>query len=483
MTRREFGGLLVLLLVVGAATAAPAWAQSDQERFERQLEQLRLETFAGPEAAPAGQRLLLDYGGYFLFDYLALDDSESEHHVLRQYTVLAYARLNFDDAHELFARARGGWRDFNDGDSFDGRGDERIDPDFDRLYYRFNLANYRAVHEGKVIADNVVVTAGRELVYWANGLTIAQVIDGGMLEASVGRASAHLVAGITPVRTVDFDSSRPEFDFHTRRGFFGGLLSYRLGAHQPYAYGLVQRDYNDDDERLLTGTITTEFEYDSEYFGLGSTGSIGDRMLYGVEFVYETGNSLSNGFRVEPPLLVQVPQTRDDIEAFAADFRLEYLFSGHRRTRVSTEVLLASGDDDRGDTSTTFRGNTPGTSDRAFNAFGLINTGLAQAPAVSNLMMFRAGVSTFPLADTVEFERLQVGLDVFLFGKLDKDAPIDEPTASRRYLAWEPDVFLNWQIMSDVTLAVRYGISFPSGEAFPLDDSRQFFSFSMSFAF
>ena len=479
MIGRHCGGLLCLLVV---GWAVPAWAQSDQERFERQLEQLRLETLAGPEAAPAGQRLLVDYGGYFLFDYLALDDSENEHHVLRQYTLLAYARLNFDGAHELFARARGGWRDFNEGDSFDGRGDERIDPDFDRLYYRFNLANYKAVHEGKVVTDNVVLTGGRELVYWANGLTVAQLIDGGMLEATVGRASAHLVAGVTPVRTVDFDPSRPEFDFHTRRGFFGGLLNFQLGAHQPYAYALVQRDYNED-ERLVTGTVTTEFEYNSNYFGVGATGNVGDRVLYGVEFVYETGDTLSNSFGVEGPILVQVPQTRDDVEAFAADFRVEYLFPGHRRTRVSTEVLLASGDDDRGDTSTTFGGNAPGTTDRAFNAFGLINTGLAQAPAVSNLMMLRCGVSTFPLGDTVEFQRLQVGLDVFLFGKFDKDAPIDEPTADQRYLAWEPDVFLNWQVMSDVTLAVRYGISFPDDGAFAIDDPRQFFSFSLSFAF
>ena len=170
--------------------------------------------------------------------------------------------------------------------------------------------------------------------------------------------------------------------------------------------------------------------------------------------------------------------------AFAADFRVEYLFPGHRRTRVSSEFLLASGDDDRSDTSTTFRGNAPGTTDRSFNAFGLINTGLAQAPAVSNLMMLRCGVSTFPLGDTMEFQRLQVGLDAFLFAKFDKDAPIGEPTtAGRRYLAWEPDVFLNWQFMSDVTLALRYGISFPSDEVFPFDDPRQFFSFSMSFAF
>src|SRR5215203_3056508 len=81
--------------------------QSDQERFERQLEQLRLETILGsPQEIPPPQRMLLDYGGYFLFDYLSLEDNQDEHPVLRQSSRLGSAGLNIGRAQEVFLRAR-----------------------------------------------------------------------------------------------------------------------------------------------------------------------------------------------------------------------------------------------------------------------------------------------------------------------------------------------------------------------------------------
>ena len=56
--------------------------------------------------------------------------------------------------------ARGGWRDFNGGDSFDGRGDERIDPELDRWYYKFDLQRHVAAYQGRQIDYNLVVKAG-----------------------------------------------------------------------------------------------------------------------------------------------------------------------------------------------------------------------------------------------------------------------------------------------------------------------------------
>jgi hypothetical protein len=81
------------------------------------------------------------------------------------------------------------------------------------------------------------------------------------------------------------------------------------------------------------------------------------------------------------------------------------------------------------------------------------------------------------------FRRMQLGADFFAFAKYDNDAPIDEPTGTERFLGWEPDVYLNWQITSDVTLALRYGVFFPSERNFASDDTRQFFFAGVTFAF
>ena len=47
---------------------------------------------------------------------------------------------------------------------------------------------------------------------------------------------------------------------------------------------------------VTLGLITTRYNYNSYYFGFGSTGGLTDRLLYGVEAVYEGGTSLSNSF-------------------------------------------------------------------------------------------------------------------------------------------------------------------------------------------
>ena len=451
----------------------------------RELQELQLDNrLRVNRDIPAGQRYLFDYGGFVQFNYLSVDDPEQENHVLRETDFIPYARLNIDGAHELFARGRIGWRDFNDGDSFDGRGDEAVDGDLDRGYYRFDYQRARAAYGDAPPGDlEFIFQGGRDLAYWANGLVLGQTLDGVFLTLGKGNLTFEALAGITPVRTVDIDTSRPNFDHNTRRGFYGGMLSLDAGDHRPFVYGLYQHDYNDDDP-LTIGLIETDFNYDSAYIGVGSAGALGDRMRYGVEFAYEFGESLSNSFRINPGgALAPIEQTEDDISAWAFNVKLDYLVPDVNQTRLSTELTVASGDDDRGTTSSTFNGNQDHTTDSAFNGFGLLNTGLAFAPEVSNIIALRGGLATFPLPDTGAFRRMQVGVDLFVFAKYDEDAPIDEITGENRFLGWEPDVFLNWQLTSDLTLALRYGAFFPNDENFPNDNTRHFFFGGLTFAF
>jgi hypothetical protein len=178
-----------------------------------------------------------------------------------------------------------------------------------------------------------------------------------------------------------------------------------------------------------------------------------------------------------------VPQQNQLIRAFAADFKIDYLPPDVHKTRLSAELILASGDPDRFNTSNTFGGNRKGTDDHAFNAFGLLNTGLAFAPSVSNVIVGRLGISTFPITAADPWDRLQIGADFFAFGKFRSAAPIDEVTTEDRYLGSEGDVFLNWQISNDVTLALRYGIFFPGSAIVADDRPRQVFFLGVTYAF
>src|SRR5438445_8673510 len=103
--------LLSLGAVLIAVAALPAIAQSELERFERQMEQIQRDTRVRvDQRIPAEQRTLFDYGGYFALNYLSLDDQNGNNHGLRQYDLVGYAHLNLDGVHEFYGSVRGSYR-------------------------------------------------------------------------------------------------------------------------------------------------------------------------------------------------------------------------------------------------------------------------------------------------------------------------------------------------------------------------------------
>ncbi len=470
-----------MAMAAAMAVAGTARGQESLERFNRELEAIRRDTRLNTgENVPAGQRALIDYGGYLSLNYFSIDDRDGGNHGLRNMDLIGYGHVNLDGVHEFFARYRTSYYDYNTGDSFDGEGD-RWEFRLERAYYRFDLQRYLNLH-GNPTNNDLAIQVGRQLVYWGNGLVLSETLDGGLLDVVYGPLALQIVAGVTAPYTVDFDTSRPDFDDHTRRAFYGGLLTFNVGQHHPYAYGLIQRDYNYD-ETAINGPYTTQFDYNSYYLGLGSNGALSDKISYGIEATYEGGHALSNSFIQNGTTVSPVAQRHDSISAFGLDARLDYLFNDVRKTRLNLEAIVATGDRDRFHTSNTFGGNRPGTDDHSFNGFGLIDTGLAFAPPVSNLFVLRAGGSTFPFPEQRMLKRLQVGGDVFLFNKLTEQAPIDEFTKKSHYLGWEPDIFTNWQITEDVTLAVRYGLFFPGGAIAGDHNTRQSLFIGLTYAF
>lgn len=486
--------LVAGILVSMWATLASAQVQLD--RFERQLEQIQRETRLKVDTAiPTDQRMLIDYGGFVSFNLLLLDDPGQSTHYLRQYDLNGYLRLNIDGVHEFFVRARTSYRDFNSGDDFDGNGDDLVEPTLDRAHYRFDLRRYMAAYKGEAVDYNVAVQVGRQLVHWGSGLTLSLELDGAIVTLENGPFSLDLLIAQTRDSITDLDSSRPSFTDETDRIFFGGKLTYTGSTrHRPYAYLLVQDDQNPNEtlNSIVGATaISTQFKYDSFYVGLGSTGNLSDNLLYSVEFAYQGGESLSTSFSLAPTLVVtdfSGLQTEEEISAAAIDFQLDYLFNDVNRSRLSGELIIASGDTDRQHSTNAFGGNFPGTSDTSFNGFGLLNTGLAFSPNVSNLLLVRLGGSTFPLPTTKMFKRLQIGTNLFIINKLNRSAPIDEDTSSKTYVGFEADFFANWQITSDVSLAVRYGVFFPGAAIGGLfantdHDPRHFLFTGLTFSF
>ncbi|MBL4702544.1 MAG: alginate export family protein [Phycisphaeraceae bacterium] len=383
--------------------------------------------------------------------------------------------------HNFFVRGSSTYRDFHGAaKSFDTHGDDWQEFQLDRAVYRFDLSRFMSAYKGQAIDTNVILEAGRQYIRWFNGLVFSNELDALVLTIEHDKLTFKALAGTTTRRTIDIDSARPNYDTDTHRNFYAGALSYRISErHMPFIYGMVQKDHNNEGSNF-DGTYTTNFDYESWYIGAGSQGTFSDQLIYNVELVYQGGRGLSSAFDGN---YAGTPQTYEDIAAYALAANLTYLFKGDNKSHVDGEIILASGDDDRLATSSTYGGNQSGSRDTAFNAFGSMDTGLAFASEVSNLMMIRLGASTFPLINHESFKRLQVGTNIYLYGKLNKNAPIEEASTNHTFLGVETDFFANWQITNDLSMSARYGIFF-GGEALTNNSNpRNFFFTSFTLAF
>jgi hypothetical protein len=487
MHLKKFSMAVVALLLLGSPTLQAQTSNEALDRFERQLDQIRMETRQQANMdVPVNQRLLIDYGGSLTTSFAAIDDSSFDTHLFNQYQLVGFARLNLDGAHNFFVRVSSTYRDFHPGsDSFDTHGDDWEEFKLDRAVYRFDLGKYIASQGNQPPITNLIIEGGRQYVHWFNGLVFSGEFDGVLVNIEHDKLALKGLAGTSTRRTIDIDSARPNYDTDTHRDFFAGALTYRIDEHHtPFIYGLVQQDHNDTGTYSTTisgNNIDTEFDYESWYIGVGSQGSFSDQLLYNVEFAYQGGRGLSNSVSTTG---TQATQTKEDISAWALAMNMTYQLKSENYTRFSGEVILASGDSDRFfSTSSSFGGNTSGTKDTAFNSFGSSDTGLAFAPDVSNLMMLRMGASTFPLINNDTFKRLQVGTNVYLFGKLNKNAPIDETSEDHTFLGVETDFFANWQMTNDLSMAVRYGVFFGGDALTENSNPRNFFFTSLTLAF
>jgi len=440
LTPFKFGVAIVILLV-----AQTSFAQLSPSRTYN--EQLRVLL---DKQSPTQRDVALDGGGWYSFGFFGYDDASAgnKERTLRQSQLRGWVSVNKQDTHQIYVRGLYTYDDWNSNTNPLGRGDES-DEMLERAWYGLNVNRFLGWDVDGPVALNF--KAGRAFQTIGNSLTMSIPLDMLQLKADVYDWQATTFLGRTIFRSTNIDRS-PVLDNRQDRILWGTEFAYdKLSEHRPYGYFLANWDHTDP----KVPSSTQSYKYDSSYVGIGSRGILGsDDLRYGVELVGEWGRTYSNN----------TLSGRDNIEAYAFDLLLEYYLDHATQPKLMFEYMFGSGDPDRaGGSVSTVGGNTAGTTDRAFNAFGFRDTGIALSPAISNLHIYSGGASLFPFIDSLQFKELEAGGKVFFYSK-HRDAGAISDTSATNNAGWVGvgwDLFCNWRMTSDLSGTLRYGMFHP----------------------
>jgi len=309
---------------------------------------------------------------------------------------------------------------------------------------------------------------GRQYLSLGQGIAYSNVHDGIQLTGKWKAIDVNSFFSHTLPHEENIDFSIPGFDKESDRYFVGTELGWSPAKPlRMYSFFLIQNDRSDPNPEL-----GTDFAYQSQYWGFGSTVTNVKGFTSWAEYIVETGNSAVFDTNDRKPILGQ-----------AVNVGASYQFSFLTHPTVTAEYAFGSGDKDRASVTNTENGNFIGH-DYNFLPFGYIPSGYALAPTLSNIQFLHLGASFRPLEKYWRLKHLSTGIDSYFYWKNKALGGIYDIDATRptHEIGQEIDATIYWQLASDVIASVRYGMFFP-GNAYPLDanDSEIYLSSTLTF--
>jgi hypothetical protein len=457
--------LNIFLLVCSILSVA--FAQEPEKIYQEKLKEL---TKLEEELAV---RPLIDHGGWFYFEICALEDKPfKDERIYRTYDARFWVNIAPQKFWRLYLRSYSYYVDFNKGHGYREdfiEKDLRLDVGFiDLDLTQHAFFGLKPLHFS--------FRLGRQFFQTGRGIVYQNIADG----VQINYLTKNLTTKIWVARSIhthyDIDQSRPRPD-RSDRAFYSLETSF-LGIknHKIYGFLLFQNDHNKEDPEIAG----QDFEYDSQYIGLGCRGSFFPRTLYISELTCQRGKSIATG-----------TTSKEDIRAWAYTFYFEWSpWTPPEVARLCFEYMFGSGDKDRANPINTVGGNQAGTDDTSFVPFGYIMTGYALYPRLSNLHILKVGINSTVMKQQYLTESIQIGFNQYLYYK-HKKSGISDVRASEfeeRYIGTESDIYIRWRVFSDTSIWINYAMFFP-GAAYPkrLGDYKRepkdFVSFSFIYSF
>jgi len=318
---RVFVFTILASIVAVCSGYTPARAQAGPDAFLSQQRRIEEEVRSNFDRdVPADRKIELDWGGWYSFNLFLYDDGLESSRTYRRHDLRLWTSLNLDQgAHQLYARGKLQYEDFNSGDSYDRDDNDWIGPNLDRAFYQFDLRNAMKAYRGENLDWNLRVKVGRDYVEFGTGYALSSPLDHVKLTLELKDWEIIGLAGKAIRSTDNLDLSHPN-STNSERNFYGAQVTYTgFEKHTPFAYVF----WNEDQHSEQPPIPFQEYDYDSWYVGIGSNGELIRNLRYGAELVLERGNSFGDLEFMK----------RDDIEAWAFDFELDYMTQRPMRPR------------------------------------------------------------------------------------------------------------------------------------------------------
>jgi len=470
-----FTSLFINLFCLAGYPQSEELETEQKERIEEEARE-ELEETEAPEVPEISEVpevkekiFKFDWGGWLSSYYWAYinDDNDKEANDLLRNVTYQTMRLWFKATmhkkHLFYFRAKDTYitrRDVNT--SYTGEGDDHNGPHVDMCYLNLSLTKrFRLI-------------LGRQYLTLGKGIAYNKTHNAVQLKGSIGKFMFKTFFSRTKPRENNVDYSVPGYKKNGHKNFYGSELALiNNPKFVPYLYVMFQEDHPKEEPE----DATQEYNYNSRYYTAGISAEAFNALDWWIEIIREEGESYTDADTVA--------LEKKDIDAWAGVLGCKHQFDIFTHPSADLEFAYGSGDKDRTRVTNTDGGNLYGN-DTNFLYYGYYFAGYALDPRLSNIQIYRLGVSTTPLENFKVGRDLVLGAKFYLYRK-DKSAGgiyDTDATQNDKDIGKEMNFYLYWRINPKSTWAFRYGKFFP-GDAYPdaTNDGSHYFYSSLTVKF
>lgn len=453
---KSFKSVSLAFITIVLMLTSPSWAQMSQEelrreRIETQEELKRTEDISGKSSwvsrgVSRAFKWRMQYGGVYSPSYTFGENNDRDaktqdslDHTWDQ-DVRMFANLSSRTGKiRVYGRLKFTYTR-NTRVSQSILGSDIVQPTFDMLYVQ------RLIQAG---GWKHSLTFGRQFVMVERGIAFGLTADGVQYEAR-SRMNEFQIFFLRENPSDDNIDILSTGSGRTKRWFYGSEWKIHfLASHKAGIFFLVNNDRNNESP----DGNNQRHQLDSNYYGVGIDGRVFGNLSYWTQFIGENGKTYPTG-----------SSTKTGVSARALDAGLRYFFRTPTAPSFYAEYASGSGDGDATGSSNSTLGGSAAGNDERFISFGGLSLGYALAPQLTNLDVFKLGMSVKPFAWTSSrsWSDISVQPAYYIYNKDKSSGATSDPYATTgagasRKVGAEFDLTVAWKAAVDLSYQLKFG--------------------------